>query len=148
MHVDRPVSEILNEPGRLWTPKPPAGADEIEQLRESAPFDLPAKYVELLRYCNGGEGELDAPPLYFQLDSIADSMKHNLIWHEKGEYTGFWFIGGNGGMESIGFDLREGPPWSLVMIDLIAGTESAERIAGDIAEFIEKIGLEADRPRT
>jgi hypothetical protein len=147
MPLDRPISEILNEPGREWTPKPSADEDEIAELQELARFELPAEYIELLRYCDGGYGELGAPPLLFQMDSIAESVEHNEMWRKEGQYNGFWFIGGNGGLESIGFDLRSGPPWPLVMIDCIAGEESAERIANDMADFVEKIGLATDRPR-
>ena len=81
------------------------------------------------------------------MDSIAESVEHNEMWRKEGRYSGFWFIGGNGGLETIGFDLRVGPPWPLIMIDCIAGEDSAVRIAADMAEFIEKIGRAADRPR-
>lgn len=147
MPLDRPISEILTESGREWTSNPPADEDKIAELRELAPFDLPTEYVELLRYCDGGYGELNAAPLLFHMDSIAESVEHNEMWRKNGQYTDFWFIGGNGGLETIGFDLRAGPPWPLVMIDCIAGEDSAKRIASDIAEFVEKIGFPADRPR-
>jgi hypothetical protein len=147
MPLDRPISEILREPGRDWKPKPPADEDELAELRKLVRFELPAEYVELLRFCDGGYGELDAPPLLFHMDSIAESVEHNEIWRKEGQYVDFWFIGRNGGLETIGFDLRSGPPWPLVMIDCIAGDKSAERIANDMADFIEKIGLAVDRPR-
>ena len=147
MPLERPISEILTEPAREWSAKPPADEDELAELRESVPFELPSEYIELLRYCDGGSGQLDAPPLLFHMDSIAESVEHNEMWRKEGQYADFWFIGGNGGLETIGFDLRSGPPWPLVMIDCIAGDDSARRIAADMADFVEKIGLAADRPR-
>ena len=147
MPLDRPISEILKEPRREWTPKAPADEDEIAELRTLAPFELPAEYIELLRYCDGGYGELDALPALFHMDSIAESVARNEMWREKGEYSAFWFIGGNGGLETIGFDLRAGPPWPIVAIDCIAGDDSAEWIASNMAEFVEKIGVPADRRR-
>ncbi len=57
----------------------------------------------------------------------------------------FFVFAGNGGLESIAFDLRNGPPFPVVMIDPIAGPESAEQIAPDIVAFIEAIGIEAGR---
>jgi hypothetical protein len=143
MPLNRPISQILSEPNREWTPKPPADEDEIAELRELAPFELPAEYIELLRYCDGGCGELDAPPLLFHMYSIADSVQFNEMWRAEGQYADFWFIGTNGGLETIGFDLRAGPPWPIISIDCIAGEDSVERIAGDVAEFVEKIGLRA-----
>jgi hypothetical protein len=147
MPLERPISVILKEPARVWSPNAPADEDEIAELRESVPFELPAEYIELLRYCDGGYGELDAPPLLCHMDSIAESVEHNEMWRKQGQYMGFWFIGGNGGLETIAFDLRTGPPWPIVAIDCIAGDDSAQRIADDMAQFIEKIGLAADRPR-
>lgn len=120
----------------------PAGEGELKQLFDHTRFELPAAYIALLRHCNGGYGPLDAPPLFFRMDSIAESIANNEVWHAKGLYRGFWFIGGNGGLETIGFDIRGGQPWPLVMIDCIAGDDSAERIATDISDFINRIGLE------
>ena len=49
-----------------------------------------------------------------------------------------------GGVEYLAFDLRVGPPWPVVMIDKVAGPETTEQIAPDMATFIQAIGLEAD----
>ena len=143
MPLDRPISTILTEPGRNWTPEPPASKAQLQELWELAPLQLPAEYLELLRFCNGGDGDLDLPPLMFQLDSIADALFHNEMWRKDGQYTNFWFFGSNGGLESIAFDLRTGPPYAIVMMDTIAGDDSAIRIADDIANFILKIGIPA-----
>lgn len=140
MPFNQPISEILQDRGCDWTPEPPAAEEQIAALCARLPFELPAEYVELLRYCNGGDGPLDAPPLWFCMSSIADSVEHNQMWHAQGEFLTFWFIGGNGGLETIGFDLRAGPPWPIIMMDCIAGEESAERIADDMASFILRIG--------
>ena len=147
MPLHRPISEILSEPGREWTPRPSADEREIGELRKLVPFELPVEYIDLLRYCDGGFGELDAPPLLFALDSIAESVEYNESDFRRSEFRDFWFFGGNGGMEKIAFDLREGPPWRIVAIDPIAGIESAQMIAESMADFILKIGLAADRPR-
>ena len=142
MPLDRPVAEILKEPGRDWTPNVPADEDEIAELRALVPFELPAEYVELLRYCDGGDGELDLPPLLFSMESIAESVEHNEAFHRDGFFADFWFIGTNGGLETIAFDLRTGPPYPIVMIDCNAdGTDV--KIADDMAQFISKIGIRA-----
>jgi hypothetical protein len=139
--VHRAVADILSEPGREWTSKRPADENQIAELSQNVGFELPAEYIELLRFCDGGYGELDAQPLLFEMDSIAAAVEHNQVWREQGQFCEFWFIGGNGGLELIAFDLRTGPPWSIVMIDPIAGPRSAERIADSMPEFILRIGL-------
>lgn len=147
MPLDQPISRLLTEPGREWQPRPSADEDEIAELRGLVPFELPSEYLELLRFSNGGFGELDAPPLLLALHSIDESVEYNENEFRTQHFPDFWFIGGNGSMEQIAFDLRSDPPYPIVMIDPIAGRESAVQIADSIADFIPKIGLSADRPR-
>jgi hypothetical protein len=54
------------------------------------------------------------------------------------------FFGSNGGIESIACDLSAGQPWPVVMIDQIAGPDSATEIAPNMAAFIEAIGLDIE----
>jgi hypothetical protein len=145
MPFHRSIADILREPGREWTPGAPASDEAIVRLRQAAPCELPPEYIELLRYCESGEGPFDGPGLWFMLHPVNDSLESNRMWADMGAYQDFWFFGSNGGLEAIGFDLRQGPPWSIVMIDCIAGEESAERIASEMGEFIEKIGREGDQ---
>lgn len=138
------VRDILCQPEREWHAKMPASEAEIMQLASHARAQLPTEYVELLRHSNGGEGPLALPPLYFQLYSVRDCIE---LFHNSQQlleqFPSFMFFGSNGGLESIAFDLRSRPPWPIVMIDLIAGSESAKEIAPDIATFIEAIGLDS-----
>lgn len=141
-----PIPQLLTQPGRRWIPKPPATEEETEHLRSMIRFELPAEYLELLRFCNGGEGDLDADPLLFWMDAISSSIEHNRFWEKEGTFRDFWFFGGNGGLEAIAFDLRSGPPYPVVMIDQGAGEESAVQIAESMADFVQRIGLDPDRP--
>jgi hypothetical protein len=63
------------------------------------------------------------------------------MWQKEGQYGDFWFFGSNGGLETIGFDLRTGPPYPIITIDCIAGEDSIVKIANDMGEFIQKIGI-------
>ena len=64
------------------------------------------------------------------------------------EFPNIFFFGGNGGLESIGFDMRVAPPWPIVAIDCIAGLDSLVTVSASIGDFIEAIGIssEADSP--
>ncbi len=137
------IATTLSEPGRLWTPNPPADEAAIARLCASAPFEFPAEYLELLRFCNGGYGEIEAPPLLFWLDPIERAVERNELCHNDGAFAAFWLFGHNGGLEAIAFDLRERSPLPIVMIDCIAGEGSAKRIADTMADFVAKIGLPA-----
>ena len=104
---------------------------------------MPPLLIELLRFSNGGEGDLALPPRLFVLDSVAEIVDgfHNRFLTE--EFPGLVFFGGNGGLERLALDLRSAvPPFPVVMIDPIAGLESAEQIAPDFLVFVAAIGLE------
>ena len=137
------VRDILSQSKREWHAKIASSEAEIAQLESQAKAQLPSEYLDLLRVGNGGEGPLALAPLYFQLYSVKDCIEH---FHQDRqlleEFPNFMFFGSNGGLELIAFDIRSGPPWPVVMIDPIAGPESAEEIAPDVRTFIEAIGLE------
>jgi SMI1 / KNR4 family (SUKH-1) len=138
------VRDILCQSRREWNAKPPASEIEIALLESRARAKLPPEYLDLLRFSNGGEGPLNLPPLWFQLYAVNDCIElcHGDGWVLK-EFPNFIFFGSNGGLESIAFDLRIGPPWPIVMIDQIAGPESAKEVAPNMATFVEAIGLES-----
>ena len=129
---------------REWTAAPPASEAEITYLVSRARAELPTEYLDLLQFGNGGEGPLALPPLWFQLYAVQDCIElcHNSQVVEC--FPDFIFFGGNGGLESVAFNLRAGPPWPIVMIDKIAGPGSAREISPNMATFIEAIGLEGE----
>jgi hypothetical protein len=148
------IAGLLSEPKRKWTARPPADDAKIAELVSQAQVFLPIEYLDLLRTTNGGEGDLALAPLWVQLYSVEEcieilhdpSMKDclHIPQSSDGPTPPYFFVfAGNGGLETIAFDLRIGPPWPIVMIDPIAGSDSAEQIAPDIASFINAIGLEA-----
>ena len=138
------VRQILDRPEREWDANPPASEAEIALLESKARAELPAEYLELLRFSNGGEGPLALPPLWFQLYPVNDCIKLCQNQHVLEQFPTFMFFGSNGGLESIAFDIRVGPPWRIVTVDQVAGAESATAIAPSMAAFIEAIGLEAE----
>jgi hypothetical protein len=138
------VGAIIGSSGRTWSGEPGATQEEIQALRAAVPFVLPEQYVELLCQCNGGEGELALPPLWFQLHSAQAVVE---LWndpHYRQTYPNLFFFGGNGGLESIAFDMSVAPPWPVVAVDCIAGPESLQRIAPNIGDFIEAIGVSGE----
>jgi len=142
------VRYILGQPEREWRAEAPATEADIALLESKANRELPREYLELLRFSNGGEGPLALPPLWFQLYAVKDCIALCLNREILESFPSFMFFGSNGGLESIAFDLREGPPWRIVMVDRIAGTKSAEEIAPNIGAFIEAIGREDDSQLT
>lgn len=137
------VAEVLGRPGRVWHGVGGASEEAIGRLRSRAPAPLPGELLELLRFSDGGEGELALAPMWFVLDSVELILEGLEAPFEREEFPGFVFFGGNGGVERIALDVRgDGPPWPVVMIDPIAGPGSAERIAESMAAFVEAVGLE------
>lgn len=141
----RPVAELLSEPGREWRKVDGALQSHIVELKSALPFEPPVEYIEFLRYSNGGEGELALEPLWFQLFDINFAIQ---LWRDdnyRREYPELFFFGSNGGLESIAFDMGCPDPWPIVMVDCIAGLNSARCISRSIEEFIERVGLRDDQ---
>jgi hypothetical protein len=137
------VRDILCQDEREWLPKEPASAADIAQLPLKAQAELPTEYVELLRFSNGGEGPLALPPRYFVLYSVRECIAlFQGNRHIIEQFPGFMLFGSNGGGEYLAFDIRVRPPWPVVMVDAVAGPETAEQIAPDMATFIQAVGLE------
>jgi len=148
------IRSLLAEPNRKWRTRAPADEAKIADLIREAQISLPAEYLDLLRVTDGGEGNIALSPLYLQLYSVDEcietlrdpSVKYCLESPDalnRPANPDFFIFASNGGLESIAFDLRCGSTRPVVMIDLIAGSESAKQIAPDIVTFINAIGLEA-----
>jgi SMI1 / KNR4 family (SUKH-1) len=138
----RTVKQILSDPHRRWKGAAPASEVEIRSLENVLGISLPSEYGELLRLNNGGEGELALAPLRFQLFEVRWAITLASDEFYKAQFPDILFFGGNGGLESIGFDMREKhQPWPIVAIDCIAGLDSLVTISANISDFIEAIGI-------
>jgi len=135
------IAQMVASEGREWTGNPPATAEEIAALRQELPFELPLEYVEFLEVCNGGEGELALPPLWFQLydTKFAIELRRNRDYRLN--FPDLFFFGSNGGLESIAIDMRAKGQWPIVMVDCIAGMSSAKQISANLRQFIEAVGV-------
>lgn len=131
--------------GRDWFRLGGATPEDLAQLRTVVPGDLPARYIALLAFSNGGEGPLAINPYNLCLDpgddGGGDVRSEN---HGQTDLNGFLIFGGNGGGEYLAFDTRYGAPWPVVLIDMVAGGDSAEVIAPDFDAFYDRIRVEAE----
>ena len=134
---------LLEKPDRRWEFQRGATESEIEQLLTASPVRPPESFLALLRCSNGGEGDIALPPLLFVLDPVKEILSGLADSFLQEELPGFMFFGGNGGLERIAFDLRGPEPWPVVMIDPIAGPESAVVIASTFDQFLSALGLES-----
>ena len=144
MTENRTVKQILCHPNREWSGAAPASASEIRELEDTLGVSLPSEYVELLQLNNGGEGELAISPFWFQLFDVTSAITLARDGSYKAEFPNIFFFGGNGGLESIGFDMRVERPWPIVAIDCIAGLDSLVTVSASIGDFIEAIGISSD----
>lgn len=127
---------------RDWSAAPAADAEVLERLRQISPVELPASYLNLLAFSDGGEGPLPASPYTLCLDPAAEVIE--AIRTGRTGSDGFLTFGGNGGGESIAFDIRGHEPWPVVAIDMVGGSGTADTLAADFDAFSEMIGREAD----
>ncbi len=130
--------------GRSWFGANGATSEDLARLRSVTSGDLPKRYVDLLAFSDGGEGPLAINPHHFCLDPARTVVETiNSANHGQVDLHGFLIFGSNGGGEYLAFDTRNGTPWPVVTIDMVAGGESAEVIAPDFGAFYDQIGIEA-----
>ena len=120
-----------------WTPAPGATRDELGHLIATVKAELPVEYLRLLESSNGGEGSLSVRPGWFQLYDVEYAAE---LWESKfyrAEFPDYFFFGSNGGLESFAFTFQGPRTGSIVVLDAIAGSESALEVASSFAEFIQ-----------
>lgn len=119
----------------------------IGDLRAAAPAGLPEGYLQLLSVSDGGEGPLPVSPFTLCLDPVQEVLSRLSSGnYERSEFDGFLIFGGNGGGEYLALDMRQGTPWPVVAIDMVAGADSAEVVTSDFDEFIQLIGQDSRYP--
>lgn len=129
--------------GRDWYRMEGASAQVLEALRQAAPDELPESYLQFLRLSDGGEGPLPVNPFNLCLDPASEVLARLADRsYGQAEFDGFLIFGGNGGGEYLAFDMRQGVPWPVVTIDMVAGRASASLVAPDFDRFTDLIGLE------
>jgi hypothetical protein len=140
MSID--VASILKESHREWYAAEPASESALVAFRAACCHQVPDALVAFWRFSNGGEcNDLALPPMRFELDRVEDATAALSGDFEVREFPGLVFIGGNGGLERIALDYRSPGLPSVVMVDPIAGLESAEKIADSLEDLVSAIGL-------
>ena len=121
-----------------------ASASALGQLQKLANAEISSGYYEFLAVSNGGEWPLPVAPYNACLDDVGMILREvPERWHQEWVTEGFFPIGGNGGGELIGFDLKNPAPFAVIYVDMIAGMDSAEPVAPNWDKFCELLGRES-----
>lgn len=106
----------------------------LASLLASIEGDLPQDYVEFLTNWEGGEGFFGDD--YVVVDGPALALDTNAAHAEFG--NPILFIGGDGSGEGIGFDLREGKQFQVVIAPFI-GTDDQSNWVSMASNFTDLI---------
>lgn len=137
------VKDILEDPSGEWDRESPANSDALDVLIAEADIELPDDYLELLRYSNGGEGNLAVEPGWFQLWPAERVVEFNNGYKVNEFVPGFFGFGTSGGGEMLAFDTREGKPYRVVMIPFIPMKEEyAKLVTQKFEAFVIAMGHE------
>ena len=77
---------------------------------------LPSEYLVLLRLSDGGEGEFDGYPGYVRVWSALSAINFNDGYQVQHWLPGFVGFGDDGGDQMVGFDTRNGEPYTVSAI--------------------------------
>ncbi|HET6941115.1 MAG TPA: SMI1/KNR4 family protein [Sphingomicrobium sp.] len=132
--------------GREWFKNEGASEEAISRLSAVAPIPLPASYLTLLQYSNGGEGPLPIDPWNFCLDTAemaADTEQNGKL---KEFFPNLFVVGTSGGGEAIALDANVAPPHPVVQFDMTNCNlaESVHRLAPDFESFLDLVGRSAE----
>ncbi|MBS1993468.1 MAG: SMI1/KNR4 family protein [Cyanobacteria bacterium SZAS LIN-3] len=136
------IAEILAKNRFQWDREKGALEAAVTELSQSAGFTLPESYLEFLRLCNGGYGELPVDPLWFVIWPAEKVIEANRDLQVAIYASGFFGFGGNGGGEMLAFDLTKpvsSAVFSLPMIGMERGTEIL--VAPDFETFVSYLGM-------
>ena len=131
---------------RQWFKQEAASAEALAKLKKAAGVELPAEYIELLAYSNGGEGPLSVSPFTLCLDSVESAISYKESKTYTKFFPGFFVFGSNGGGSLLAFDLRGSIPWPVVAIDdtNIDLDESVGFVADDFCSFLAYVGVHSE----
>jgi len=143
--MDFDVAAILTDPERAWFTVEPATEVALDAFRAGCQHRVPGTLLAFWRFSNGGEcNDLALPPMRFALDRVEDATSALSAKFETEEFPGLVFFGGNGGLERIALDYRSSESPCIVMVDPIAGLESAMKIADSVEQLVLAIGVPYD----
>jgi hypothetical protein len=135
------VAAILADSERGWYAAEPASEAALDAFQAACPHRVPDALLAFWRFSNGGEcDDCALPPMRFALDRVEDATEALSAEFETREFPGLVFFGGNGGLERIALDYRGSESPCIVMVDPIAGLDSAEKIADSVDQLILAIG--------
>ena len=118
--------------------------DELSSLVNHVDFELPQKYLELLKFSNGGEGPLSVQPFNFVLDNIEDTISMFSSEHYRNLYHGYFIFGGNGAGELMALKIRTG---EIISFDSTNSDleEASLFVSKCFDEFVNYIGIEDEQ---
>lgn len=131
-------------PGRDWEGAPGASDAALSELQASASGGLPAEYLELLAWSNGGEGPLPVQPFWLVLSSAEGALNEWTSGNFTDHFPNLFVFGTNGAGEAFAFNTTTTGPrvvyFDMTNIDL---EESVVEIAPSMAAFIDLMGRDS-----
>lgn len=143
MYID--ILRVLEDKTADWSRKAPATEEAIKALLTNTGLDFPEEYLNLLRYSNGGEGELAAQPLWFSIFPIEEVLEVNRDYEIERYLPGYFAFGSNMGGEMLLFDTRESKPWKVYYAPCIGMEEDqVVECTADFNEFVRAMGRQSE----
>jgi hypothetical protein len=113
------LADLLTSGRYQWDGHRPAAEDDLARLVAGTPVPLPASYLAFLRRSDGGSGMFSGYPSYVRLWPASTVVDRNDGYGVWASLPGFVAIGDNGGPDMVGFDTRQGDPYSVLSIPFL-----------------------------
>jgi hypothetical protein len=136
------IQKILDNPRFRLQRGRPAESAAVDQFLQGAPSNLPVKYLQFMRACDGAKGDIPYDSGYIEIWSLEEALEKQAGYGIQDSLPGFFAFAADGSDRIFLFDLREedGAPVLSVSTEKL-GEESFEEIAPSFSQFLEHITL-------
>lgn len=136
--------EILSDSSAIWTRRPGASNQAIEQLIDNCPFRLPEGYVALLGYSNGGEGPLCIEPWSIRLFPAEEVIEYNRRYKLPELLPEDFAVGDSGGEDMLAIKKGVNNPCPLFVLPFIKAESDVVEVCWDFEMFVMALGRTTD----
>jgi hypothetical protein len=148
------ILDILKDETADWQRYPPISEEALDAFIRQTGLSFPGEYLTLLRYSNGGDGQLGAQPCWFIITPVEDLTERNEEYHAQVQVyipkegyqiqewlPGYFFVfGTNGDSDLLVFNTQEEQPWKVYYVPMIHSSEDIRQCTPDFRTFIELMG--------
>ena len=136
------IQKILMNPRFKLERSDPAPPEALKNFLEKAPANLPVKYVQFMKACDGAKGDVPYDSGYIEIWPIEQALEKQAGYGLETTLPGFFAFASDGSDRVFVFDLRQPDGAAVLSTDASRpDKDDLEDIAPSFSQFLEHITL-------